>query len=127
MKGLYAEKLFEVECLKRNIKISKPLSPTSRYDFLVEVLGKIYKIQVKSTIKKRSDRPNYRIKLSNGKSYTEEDVNYFAVYIEPLDIWYILPYGTVKEVKCITVSTNKRTTIYDPFQDAWALLSDPKK
>ena len=47
--GYIAEEKFILECLQRNIPISRPIYNVESYDFVIEVDGKFLSIQVKKS------------------------------------------------------------------------------
>lgn len=72
---------------KRNIPILKPFSDNSRYDFVVDIFGKLLKIQCKTTMYLRNDNSCMKFKLcsTNGFTferykYTEEDIDFYFLY-----------------------------------------------
>ena len=72
---------------KRNIPILKPFSDNSRYDFVVDIFGKLLKIQCKTTICTRDERSFMQFQLcsTNGFTaehykYTEEDIDFYFLY-----------------------------------------------
>jgi hypothetical protein len=129
MKGLYAEKLFEVEALKRGFNLSKPVNPTSRYDYLIDLGYRILRVQIKSTIRyaENNKKKTFNIKLhwvgegKKVKKYTKEEVDIFAVYIEPLNMWYIIPQEKIGDTKHITLRPDGNS-IYNVYDDAWYLI-----
>jgi hypothetical protein len=92
-RGCIAEYLFGVECLKMGYNVSMPLLDSSIYDCVVDNGDKLFKIQIKSTIKK-PDNVNHstiHIRLNNNKRpYNKEDVDYFACYVDMFSGFFIV-------------------------------------
>lgn len=124
-----AEQQFIVECLKRNLLVSIPVHDHAGYDQLVQgASGKIYKVQIKST--KTTDSHNrsvgaYRFQLVKGSSqkdrYLKRDVDFFALYIVELNLWYIVPHKAQKS-SLIRVYPNKDNNPFSKFKLAFHLF-----
>lgn len=118
-KGLLTELKFEVECFQRGYHISKPLHPKSVYDFIIDIEGKLLKIQVKYT-SCRTPSGNFRLtcakgstsKKSSRKNYTENDIDYMVGLTSDND-WYIIPMSA-SVTTCITL-----TDKYEPYRNNW--------
>ena len=88
--GEITEQQVAVEFLKLGILISKPLVQSSKYDFIVDINDKLYKIQVKTGTPKED---NAYIEFATSTShtntrgtinltYSEKDVDFFATMYE---------------------------------------------
>ena len=100
----------ELQCLTYlhglGYDISIPWGDNARYDFVLDVNHKLYKIQVKTShlieegVYKFQTRSTYiNTKGSYSNSYSEEDVDFFATYIN--DKCYLVPLA----------ETNKRDKV----------------
>jgi len=112
-RGCFAEQLFAVECLKRGIIVSYPIIDSSPYDCIADKENKLYKIQVKYSGKgylnhRKTVQCNWHL------SYTKQDVDYFAVYVEMFKGFFIFPNNGIQ--KCIRVSpTNANSKYFNNF------------
>jgi hypothetical protein len=93
--GYVAEEKFILECLSRNIPISRPIYNVEPYDFIVEIEGKFISVQVKKSWVDKKGRNIVCIKSSYPRSakykYVNKNlVNYLAVLVNYWD-WYIIP------------------------------------
>lgn len=99
--GDQAESMFLVECGKRGISCSKPFSGKSAYDFITEVNGVLYKVQVKTT---RYGKIQF-VKGSSRKKkapYTNKEVDFFACLNAVNGAWVIVPYSrTLKSIRVV--------------------------
>ena len=88
--GEITEQQVAIEFLKLGILVSKPLVQSSRYDFIVDVNHRLYKVQVKTSTPKEN---NAYIQFATSTShtntqgtlnltYSEEDVDFFATMYE---------------------------------------------
>lgn len=85
----------ELNCINAFIKlgyaVSIPYGDYCRYDFIVDINNKLYKVQCKSSSNKRVDKNIisfkcysnlYTTKNSWQKKYTKEEIDYFATYYD---------------------------------------------
>ena len=83
--GEITEQQVALEFLKLGILVSKPLVQSSRYDFIVDINHKLYKIQVKTGILKENAYIKFTTSTSHTNTkgtvnltYSENDVDFFA-------------------------------------------------
>ena len=108
--GCFAEYLFCAECTKRGFIVSMPVLHSSPYDCILDVNGKLLKVQIKSSQKTPSDRLNsVCVPLQNSKTiYTKSLVDYFAVYSEYYDGFFVFPNkGEMKSIRLSLIGRNK--------------------
>lgn len=76
--------------LQRGYQVSQPIVPDSRYDFILDVKGKLIRIQVK-TCKPAEDKAYIDFATSSShtnskgtinRTYTENEIDYFATFYE---------------------------------------------
>ena len=106
-KGDMAEKLFELECIKRNIPIYTPINSASRDDYVIVIDGEFKKVQIKY-ISLYNDKVNVSfIKGQNGRStnlkYTEDEIDLFFVYCPDFDEWYNVPMSLSNTCRGLTL------------------------
>lgn len=91
-KGSVGEIATQLAFLKRGYEVYSPATDNAKYDFLVHKDGLIETVEVKSTSVKRGEL--WRVQLKRVRSNKNENrimnfdnsqVDYLAVYIEPLD------------------------------------------
>lgn len=95
-KGFITELQCELFFTQKNILLSKPITQDSRYDYIADIDGKLYKIQCKSSIGR--DNETYivfRTHMSNIRQntvsyYSKEDVDLFYTYYNGID--YLIPF-----------------------------------
>lgn len=97
--GEVTEQQVATEFLKRGYLISKPLVQSSKYDFIVDINHKLYKIQVKtSTVRENGSYFDFATSISHTNtrgtvnlSYSDQDVDFFATINN--DECYLIPYS----------------------------------
>lgn len=85
--GDYGEALAVVNFLKKGAIVSKPLSNNARYDLIVEIEHKIYRVQVKATNSIKEGKMEFATKTTNytkgtwkSVSYSGREVDMFFLY-----------------------------------------------
>lgn len=93
-KGCFAEYEFATRCLKKGFTPSFPLLDSSPYDLIIDVNDRLIKVQVKYTSSKRKNSDQYVASIAaygkKGK-YKITDVDYYAIYVEQMDGFFIVP------------------------------------
>lgn len=88
-RGEITEQQVAIEFLKLGYLVSKPLVQSSRYDFIVDINHKLYKIQVKTGTLKEDSYIEFATSTSHTNTqgtvnltYEPDDVDYFATMYE---------------------------------------------
>ncbi|MGH9580190.1 MAG: group I intron-associated PD-(D/E)XK endonuclease, partial [Terriglobales bacterium] len=98
----------------------------------VESRSGLHRVQVKSTMFKRSGRYQCLCHWSRGgqgtperaiKRYLPTQVDFVAAYVVPEDSWFIIPTSELRR-KSLYLPTKNRTkpSPYDNYREAWRLL-----
>ncbi len=125
--GLLNEVKAKYLLLEHGFDVSVPMSPASKYDLIVDNGKRLFKVQVKKTSRK-NNKNSYRCRvcMSNKKGrhkkYTKDEVDMFLIHIEPLDIWYVIPYDDTEGKAELTIDPSK--PLYEAYEDAWLLFND---
>lgn len=108
IKGITTELLCQAEFIKRNINVSVPISAYCKYDFIVDISGKLYRIQVKySHISTTGIVINTKSThlSSNGtiiKKYTNDDIDFFCTIYD--NKCYLIPINGIENRTQITLT-----------------------
>lgn len=131
-KGVIYEYLFFSEMLSRGYELFIPAGDNLSTDCIIQNnKGEILKIQIKGTSKAQnrpSNGPRYKINAANGSSTKKPidcyDVDILAVYIEPKELWYIIPCRNLMNRKSIWFypDNEKSTAQYEEYKSAWDVL-----
>ena len=119
--GYVAEEKFILDCLTRDIPISRPIYNVEPYDFIVRVNGKFISVQVKKSWVDSKGRNIVCIKSSYPRStktkvVNKESVDYLAVLVDYWD-WYIIPC-TAFEGKVSNIAVSKKGA-YSKYFNNW--------
>ena len=122
--GAIAESDFITECLKRNFEPHIPVTAMP-WDFIVTCHKGVLKVQVKTTNSQYRDN-SYNIATStggnNGKKHINKEVDVVACYIQPEQLWFLLP---LKEVtgRTTRLSTDQTTkSKYQKYRENWSIF-----
>lgn len=98
-RGATSELLFMTECMRRGWTVNMPYGDDCKYDCIVDTPKGIRRVQIKSC-HKTDERGRYRANVHHGRTsrqgYTSEDCDVIAVYVSPLNHWWIVPVDQVK-------------------------------
>ncbi len=123
---------------QHGLVVCKPWGEVNRYDFVVEHGGKFHRVQVKSTgcisrgLNFGSGAYVCHMGTFSRKNrgvffpYTPNEIDFFALYVIPEDIWYIMPIHR-KLAKCAALlNPHQRSNKYFKYMEAWHLLKSGK-
>lgn len=132
-RGEWVELLFMALVIKHGFKVSRPWGDSSPYDVGIESGSRILRVQVKSTDCRTEF--GYLCQFKPGYStqpYTLAQVDFFAAYVIPKDVWYLIPAVVLlggQQKKALTLlPTRPRHPDrykYECYREAWALLGPP--
>jgi hypothetical protein len=110
--GCYAEHLFAAECSRRGYIISMPVLHSSTYDCILDIDGRLLKIQVKSTNKTPLiNRKSISLPLHNNDGkYTKKKIDWFCAYSVYFGGFFNFP--NKGDMKSIRLSITGKNSIY---------------
>ena len=128
--GELGEAAFHVRALKEHLVVSKPYGDSTKYDFVVDATGVLYKIQIKATATKCKEgktQEYYKFSVCHGskekRNYQKEEVDFIICYVIPEDIWYVFP---LEVLTSITVKVRPWAStdeyVYEQYKEAWHLI-----
>lgn len=126
-RGEWVELQFMARAAAHGLTISKPWGDSARYDFIVETHGLCRRVQVKSTTWKsgKAYACNTVSRNITGLvgTYSSATVDFFAFYIIPEDLWYIVPIGALSKAKwAVFLNPHAPKNRYFRYMEAWHLL-----
>lgn len=136
--GEISELKFALACREHGFIVSKPMS-TTRYDLVVDVGGKLHRVQVKSASKQKSRERcrslGYPVMLRQGrgemKCYQEHEIDFFAIHLRNDDLWYIVPVKYLINKASLHINPDRKPNVggtrpmldWAQFREAWNLLA----
>lgn len=125
--GTIAEQAFILEALKQGFGVSVPIDDNLPYDVLIDNGKKILKIQIK-TSQGSGGIYNVNTTKSKNRSYNSSDFDFACVYIEKLNIFYIMPIEEFVEhkgnIRIVEGSYKGRNSKLFERQNAWHILME---
>jgi hypothetical protein len=128
-RGEWAELRFMADAAQRGLSVSKPWGESDRYDVGVEHNGTFVRVQVKSVVYREG--PSYKCGIrtcDSTRPYKLRDADFFAIYIVPEELWYILPaqVALASANRNICLTPHLEGHRYQPYKEAWHLLRGPQ-
>ena len=133
LKADIAESAAVTILLKKGFKVLKPVGDRLPYDLAVEINGKLIKLQIKSAwtrndvyiVDSRRIKTNRHLMLR--QRYSAKDFDFALLYIEELDIFFVMPVNVFNSYKSeITLMVGKerqRDIKSSKYLENWDLLS----
>jgi hypothetical protein len=123
--GEWAELCFMARARQMGLTVLKPYGDSSAYDVGIEVGGRLLRVQTKSTTFRRGGNFTCNLVGPGGKAYREGTVDYFAVYLIPVDVWYILPFEKTRKTSVsLQFTPGKAGHKYEAYREAWHFLRE---
>jgi PD-(D/E)XK endonuclease len=123
LRGEWAELRFMALAAEHGLSVSKPFGDSQRYDVTVESKGHFLRIQVKSTMARFGKGYICTFIRTGMAPYKPEDLDFFAIYVIPADVWYIIPAKVAtRYAHNIMLSPQLKGHKYEPYLEAWSLL-----
>src|SRR3989442_8558957 len=128
-RGEWVELRFMAQAMGLGLRVSKPWGDSSAYDVGVESGSRILRVQVKSTTSRIGSGYLCRLKPNPAtEPYTEEQLDFFAAYVIPEDVWYLIPAGVVFHSRgdlllCSVHPRQYDTYKYERYMEAVGLIS----
>ena len=123
-RGEWVELLFMTRAAAQGFNVSKPFGDSTRYDVSVENEGRFRRVLVKSTSAAHGDEGFVCcLKRTGIPYYRLEEVDFFALYVVPEDVWYILPAAVVLRLASnIRLAPHDKKQKYHRYIEAWNLM-----
>jgi hypothetical protein len=123
-RGEWAEMYFLMLAAGLGMKVLRPYGQTGVYDLGVERLGRLQRVQVKSTIyRRRNGEYSLNVMGPGRKMYAPGTVDFFAILLIPVDFWYIIPYEVIgMSQSSVHFTPTAQRQKYGEYREAWDLL-----
>jgi hypothetical protein len=111
---------------ERGLNVSKPHGDSASYDVGVEQNGRFLRIQVKSTTFRRKGSYTCNIVGPKRERYGRGQLDFFAVYLVPIDLWYIIPFEVVEGNLSLNLTPRKGHK-FSQYMEGWNLLRGQRR
>jgi hypothetical protein len=119
--GEQAEAAFLNKATSLGLNVAKPWGDSERYDFIVDAGRRLLRVQVKST-RCLCECNSFRVRPGAGSTiYTNREIDFVAVYIVPIDLWYVIPVNAFTNRTCLWFypRTNHSRGSLEKYREAW--------
>jgi len=108
--------------------VAKPWGDSLRYDFILDNVDRLSRVQVKCTesIRAQAYETRATYTVGNGRAvYTRADIDFLAAHVVPLDIWYIIPVEVCTPAPMLRFYPHRaaKKMRLEPYREAWHLLA----
>jgi hypothetical protein len=128
-RGEIAEAAFLHKAASLGFSVAKPWGESDRYDFIVEVNGRCWRVQVKSAHVSALHGYSFHAcgKVRKNR-YTRRDIDFIVGYVVPDDVWYVIPIEAYADKTTIKVfpSSKRRMSRFEIYREAWDYLRAPE-
>jgi PD-(D/E)XK endonuclease len=121
-RGEWVELLFMTVASGLGFNVAKPWGEPPRYDVVVELNGRFLRVQVKSTEMWLGTCYLCQLYRFGRPKYTTNQVDYFAIYVVPEDVWYIFPAKCLAGKRTIALTPQLKGHKYERYKENWGLL-----
>lgn len=122
--GKIAEYHFASEVMARDLVPCWPSTALFPFDVVVASRSRAVRVQVKATEKEGKAFSVSVMKRSKGRmvAYTPQEVEFVAVYLFELSLWYIIPIRMIRS-RSVYLKPEDPKCPYAKFKNAWELLA----
>ena len=123
-RGELGEAAFLAKAASMGIGVAKPWGDSERYDFIIDVGGRLLKVQIKSAhcvSAARSGGYHIRAQPRQKVSYRPDEIDLLVAYIVPLDIWYVFPPSAFVNMTSVHLfpNSNQKRSRFEQYREAW--------
>ncbi len=122
-RGEWAELVFITAAQGLGFNVGKIWGDSASYDVALEMNGRFLRVQVKST---EAWKGNYYLCQLCGfdkRLYTTKEIDYFACYVVPADVWYIFPVQQLLGMDAVCLTPHRKGHKYERYMEAWWFLT----
>jgi PD-(D/E)XK endonuclease len=126
--GELAEMMFMVKAAMLGFATAKPYGDSRRYDFILDVGRRLWRVQVKSTSSLQCG--SYMVNLqrnANGEvvPYDPSEIDFVVAYVLPCDAWFVIPVEAIagRKTAKLCLHGNPRSGKLGKYWQAWGLMT----
>jgi hypothetical protein len=129
-RGEIGEAAFLSKAASMGFGVAKPWGDSDRYDLIVDVAGRLLKVQVKSAHRVCAQPGGgYHIRAHPHQRtpYTADEIDLLVAYIVPEDIWYIFPPSAFVNMKSLRLfpGCKQKVSKFEQYREAWHQFHAP--
>ena len=121
-RGEWAELCFMARAAGMGLCVCKPYGDSAQYDVGIEQGGRMLRMQIKSTTYSRGGAFTCNVVGRGRKGYVAGVVDFFAIYVVPVNVWYILPFEATAGTVSLQLTPGREGHRFQQYMEAWHLL-----
>ena len=130
-RGEIGEAAFFSKAASLGFGVSKPWGDSDRYDLVVDVGGRMLRVQVKSAhcvSASPGGGYNFRACPHTHSSYRDDEIDILVAYIVPENIWYIFPASAFRYMKSLRLFpySGRKMSKFEQYREAWHAFHEVK-
>lgn len=107
------------------LNVVTPYGDSASYDVGIENGGRLLRVQIKSTTFVRGRTFTCNLVGPKHAAYEEGVLDFYAVYLVPVDLWYILPFAAARKTSAsFQFTPDREGHKYEEYLEAWHLLRE---
>ena len=117
-----------VKAAQKGFATAKPYGDSRRYDFIVDVGRRLWRVQVKSSSAK--EYGSYMLNLqrnANGEviPYDPAEIDFVVAYVMPCDAWFVIPVEAIcgRKTAKMCLHDNPESGKLGKYWEAWGLMT----
>jgi hypothetical protein len=122
-RGKWAELVFITAAQGSGFNVAKPWGDSAQYDVALEQDGRFVRVQVKSTEATVEGRYVCQLHGFGNRLYTAKELDYFACYVVPVDVWYIFPVTRLLGMDAVGLTPHRKGYQYERYMGVWWFLT----
>lgn len=126
-RGEVAEAAFVAKVSGLGFGVAKPWGDSDPYDFIVQMGGRLSKVQVKSAhVIGQDGCYSFRAHGHSYKAYRKDEIDALVAYVVPEDAWYVFPVRVIQRMKSLKLfpGSRKKRSRFEKYREAWGILRD---
>jgi hypothetical protein len=127
-RGELAEMMFMVKAARKGFATAKPYGDSRRYDFVLDVGKRLWRVQVKSSSAEQYG--SYFVNLQRNASgevvaYDPSEIDFVVAYVMPCDAWFVIPVEAIagQQSAKMCLRGNPRSGKMGKYWEAWGLMT----
>jgi hypothetical protein len=122
--GEASEAAFLARACALGFSVATPWGDSNRYDLLLDTGRRVWRVQVKSSQRFAGGRYRVCNSGSSNTPYSEDEIDFIAAHVVPLDLWYIIPIAALGSTKSIRFYPSRHSRgRFEKYREAWCLFA----
>ncbi len=123
-RGEIGEAAFLAKASAMGFGVAKLWGDSDRYDLIVDVSGRLLKVQIKSAhCVRASPGGGYNVRCCGHRrrSYQPAEIDLLVAYIVPEDMWYVFPPSAFRSMKSLRLFPHQKQKVskFNQYREAW--------